>query len=141
MFISNYIHNIAEGISFCSRYGISCSVIYHSDGTEELVLTNLPNLSYHNQFTTMIDIARKVGFEPDHPNCFLTDSGHLLVTFSNYPNNHMKVQNEGCEAEFAEGDTKKLKRKGYDLRACDYDLYGYGTKTYVMAELVSPLDA
>ena len=135
MFIPEYIHNIDEGVLFCERYGISCSVV-----DNQLNITNPPDLSYRSQFTTMTEVAWKCGFETDHPNCFLTDNGYLLVTFSNYPSNHMKVQNEGCEAEFTEADAKKLRRKGYDIRQCGFDLYGFGTKTYVMAELVSPLD-
>ena len=74
-------------------------------------------------------IARKIdGFVVDHPNCYLNNLGQLIVTFSPY------------DGELRHEDQVKLRRKGYDLRLCDYDLYGYGTKTYVMAELVSPLD-
>ena len=52
----------------------------------------------------------------------------MIVTFSPY------------DGELKEKEQIKLRRKGYDIRLSDYDLYGYGTKTYVMAELVSPLD-
>ena len=50
------------------------------------------------------------------------------MTFSNY------------DGELTEEDQKKLRRKGYDIRESGFDLYGSGTTTYVMAELVSPLD-
>lgn len=129
MFIPEYIHNINEGLSFCDRYGITCSVNTTSDGKEELVLLNPPDLSYNPKFKTVESIARKIdGFVIDHPNAFLNDQGHLIVTFSPY------------DGELRESEQKKLRRKGYDIQLCEFDLYGYGTKTYVMAELVSPLD-
>ena len=123
MHIPEYIHNIEEAIRFCERYGISCSVV-----DNQLSITE-PPLSYINQFKAMESAAQKLeSFVVDHPNCFLNNQGRLIATFSPY------------DGELREEEQKKLKRKGYDLRLCDYDLYGHGTKTYVMAELVSPLD-
>ena len=123
MFISDYIHNIEEGVRFCRRYGITCSI---ADG--KLAVTAPPE-SFHKQFSVMTEIAGKIDhFSADHPNCFLSDRGYLIVTFSNY------------DGELTDSDRKKLRRKGFDIRESGYDLYGFGTTTYVMAALVSPLD-
>ena len=124
MHIPEYINNISEGVKFCDRYGISYTISFDN----KLNVTNPPDITYHDKFRAMEDAARKTEISTDHPNCFLTDSGVFIVTFSLY------------DGELTEKDQVKLKRKGYDIRLCDYDLYGYGTKTYVMAELVSPLD-
>ena len=128
MLVSSYIHNVTEGERFCNRYRISYSVITGENGEDELIVQNQPSIDYREQYTAMKEAVRKIGFGTDHPNCFLTDSDVLIVTFSNY------------DSELTEDDRKKLRRKGYDLRECEFDLYGFGTKTYVMAELVSPLD-
>ena len=128
MHIPEYINNTDEGVKFCDRYGIPYSVNTTATGTVELNLINLPDISYHAKFRAMEDTVRKIGFGTDHPNCFLTDAGVFIVTFGNY------------DGELTDEVRKKMKRKGYDMRPCEYDLYGYGTKTYVMAELVSPLD-
>lgn len=124
MHIPEYINNISEGVKFCDRYGISCTI----SSDNKLNVTNPPDITYHEKFRAMEDAARKTGITTDHPNCFLTDSGVFVVTFSPY------------DGELSEEEQRKIRRKGYDIRLCDYDLYGYGTKTYVMAELVSPLD-
>ena len=125
MFIPEYIHNIEEGVKFCDRYNIS----YTISSDSQLLVANPPDLSYNPKFKTMESIARKIeGFVIDHPNAYLNDQGHLIVTFSPY------------DGELRESEQKKMRRKGYDIRECEFDLYGYGTKTYVMAELVSPLD-
>ena len=123
VFIPEYIHNIDEAIRFCERYGISYSVI-----DNQLSITE-PPLLYITQFKTMEAAAQKLeSFVVDHPNCFLNNQGQLIVTFSPY------------DGELTEKEQAKLRRKGYYLRECGFDLYGFGTKTYVMAELVSPLD-
>ena len=123
MFISDYIHNIEEGVRFCHRYGITCSV---EDG--KLKVKN-PSMSFRKRFSEMTEAAGKNDhFSTDHPNCFLSDCGDLIVTFSNY------------DGELTDSDRKKLRRKGFDIRESGYDLYGFGTTTYVMAALVSPLD-
>ncbi len=128
MLVSSYIHNVTEGERFCNRYGIAYSITTGENGEDELIVQNHPSIDYREQYATMKDAVRKIGFGTDHPNCFLTDSGVLIVTFSNY------------DGELIEDDRKKLRRKGYDIQECEYDLYGFGTKTYLMAELVSPLD-
>lgn len=123
MFVSGYVKNVEEGVSFCERYGISCSVV---DG-ELMVLK--PPFSYYEQYKAMEKAARNLeGFGTDHPNSYISDSGNLIVTFSDY------------NAVLTEEGRKKMRRKGYDLRESGFDLYGSGTTTYVMAELVSPLD-
>lgn len=124
MHIPEYINNIEEGVKFCDRYKIPYTV----SSANKLNVTNPPDLTYHEKFRAMEDAARKTGINTDHPNCFLTDAGVFIVTFSPY------------DGELREKELIKLRRKDYDIRLCDYDLYGYGTKTYVMAELVSPLD-
>lgn len=123
--IPEYINNIPEGVKFCDRYNIS----YIVSSDNKLNVTNPPDITYHDKFHQLEAIARKIdGFVVDHPNCFLNSLGQMIVTFSPY------------DGELTEKEQIKLRRKGYDIRLCDYDLYGYGTKTYVMAELVSPLD-
>ncbi len=123
MFIPGYIRNIEEALGFCRHYGISCSV---EDG--KFVTDEIPE-SYFTQYKTMLEAAEKLdNFSTDHPNCFLSEKGNLLVTFSNY------------DGELTEEDREKMRRKGYDMRESGFDLYGAGTKTYVMAKLVSPLD-
>ena len=123
MFVSGYVRNIEEGVRFCERYGISCSVV---DGN---LLAMNPSTDYYEKLAVMEKEVRKLGhLYPDHTNCYLSDSGNLIVTFSNY------------DGEVTEEDQKKLRRKGYDIRESGFDLYGSGTTTYVMAELVSPLD-
>ena len=125
MFISEHINNIEKGVKFCDRYNIS----YIISVDNRLNLINPPDLSYREKFRSMEVIARKIdGFVVDHPNCYLNNLGQLIVTFSPY------------DGELTEKEQIKLRRKGYDLRECGFDLYGHGTKTYVMAELVSPLD-
>ncbi len=125
MFIPKYINNTDEGVKFCDSYSIS----YTRSSDNQLTITNPPDISYNPKFNQLETIARKInGFVVDHPNCFLNDRGHLIVTFSPY------------DGELRDSEQKKLRRKGYDIRRCDYDLYGHGTVTYVMAELVSPLD-
>ena len=125
MFIPEYNNNTEEGVKFCDRYKISYTV----SPDNKLILLNPPDLSYHEKFRSMETLAKKIdGFVADHPNCYLNNLDQLIVTFSPY------------EGELRPEDQVKLRRKGYDLRLCDYDLYGFGTKTYVMAELVSPLD-
>lgn len=128
MYIANYVHNINEGARFCERYGISCRVIQDANGEEKLDVID-PPLAYNETFKAMENAAGKLeNFCTDHPNCFLNDDGILIVTFSIY------------DGELTEADRKKLRRMGYDLRESGFDLYGFGTKTFVMAELISPLE-
>lgn len=123
MYISAYVKNIEEGVRFCARYGITCSVV---DG--ELVVKN-PSVEYYKQFAAMEEALRKKShLYPDHPNSYISDKGVFILTISPY------------DGELTEEDQKKLRRKGYDIRESGFDLYGSGTTTYVMAELVSPLD-
>ncbi len=124
MFVSGYIRNIEEALGFCRRYGISCFI---EDG--KLVVDEVPVDYYYDSYRAMLEAAQKLGTGlVDHPNCFLSKKGVLIATFSPY----------GCE--LTEKDREKMRRKGYDLRESGFDLYGAGTKTYVMAKLVSPLD-
>ncbi len=125
MHIPEYINNTEEGVRFCDRYKIPYTV----SPDNQLVITNPPDIAYREKFHQLETIARKIdGFVVDHPNCFLNNLGQLIVTFSPY------------DGELTEKEQIKLRRKGYDFRLCDYDLYGFGTKTYVMAELISPLE-
>lgn len=80
MYISEYIKNIEEGMHFCERYRITCSV--SSDA--HLVVTE-PPLSYLEKYHAMEIAAQKLeGFVVDHPNCFLSDAGNFIVTFSSF---------------------------------------------------------
>lgn len=79
MFIAEYIHNIEEAVRFCERYGISYAL---TDGEFSV---NKPSSDFLAKFTAMEDAARQLeGFVTDHPNCFLSDAGDFIVTFSNY---------------------------------------------------------
>ena len=123
MFTQAYINNHEEAIRFCDRYNIPCTM---QDG---ILSVTEPPLSCHAKFAEMQEVAMSLeGFQTDHPNCYLSNNGHLIVTFSNY------------DAKLTEASVKKARRKGYDIRESGFDLYGHGTTTYVMAELVSPLD-
>ena len=122
MFIPALIHNLSEAIGFCERYGIPYSI---QEGKLDIPE---PPESFFDKYSEMEKAAYNAGFITDHTNCFLTEAGYLLLTFSPY------------DGKLTEAAQKKIRSKGYDLRESGFDLYGYGTTTYVMAELVSPLD-
>ena len=80
MHIPEYINKTDEAVHFCDRYKIS----YTISPDNQLMVTNPPSIDYHSKFTAMTDAARKSGIGTDHPNCFLTDPGVFIATFSNY---------------------------------------------------------